>query len=106
MLLRLKTALVDSFVGAIAVGFVMARGLENIGSTFAAPFTVWIEQREDQQITHSSAAPPAFSLQPALPQLLMGTVLLVIAFLLLRWLYYDRPRQESLTQTEDGNPAQ
>ena len=43
---RLKKSLVDSFVGAIALGFVFAQGILHFASMFSAPFNGWIMRRE------------------------------------------------------------
>ena len=99
MLERLKTALVDSYVGAIALGFMFSQGISQFVRTLINPVTVWVQQREYSQIYQAGGARAGFPFQSVLPQLLMSVFELLIAFGLLRWLYYPR------TEKQDQEPA-
>jgi hypothetical protein len=89
MLERLKKVLVDSFVGAIALGWVFAQGILHFAYVFSAPVAGWLTRREYHEITLDRiAAPTAFSLQDAVPELVRSVSLLLVGYVLLRWLYY------------------
>jgi hypothetical protein len=87
MLERVKTALVDSFVGAIAIGLLLSQGISQIVRVAVNPITVWLQQRQYSE-NHPVGAVRAASLESMLPQLLMSVPLLLIAYGLLRWLYF------------------
>jgi nitric oxide reductase large subunit len=88
MLERVKTALVDSFVGAIAIGLLLSQGISQIVRVAVNPITVWLQQRQYSE-SYPVGAPRAVpSLESMLPQLLMSVLLLLIAYGLLRWLYF------------------
>lgn len=99
MLERLKTALVDSFVGAIAVGWLCAEGVFSFVSAFTTPISTWFQEGLLQFRGNSVFKPPIrFPFELAIPPLAMSALLLMIAFLLLRWLYF--PAAEKPEQTE------
>ena len=98
MFSRLKPALVRSFVGAIGVGWLFSQGILHFAYVFAAPITGWLMRREyPEQFQHANG-PVGFSLQDALPELVRSCALLLIAYLLLRWLYF-RPLEPESTQS-------
>ena len=88
MLHRLKTALVDSYVGAVALGYLLGEGVEQITSVFIAPFSQWVQLKELHRISPQSAHDPGFSLLSSLPHLAQGIFYVLIALALLRWLYF------------------
>jgi hypothetical protein len=102
MLKRLKKVLVNSFIGAIALGWVFAQGILHFAYVFSAPVAGWLTRREYHGMVGSANAFTSFSLKDALPELIRSLVLLLAGYLLLRWLYYksleaeasDSPEQE------------
>lgn len=88
MLERLRAVLVNSFVGAIAIGWVFAQGVLHFAYMFSAPVADWLTRREYHGIADRVAMPTSFSLQDALPELVRSFSLLLVAYLLLRWLYF------------------
>ena len=46
MLNRIKRALVESFVGAIALGYVLAQTIMHFVNIFASPIAGWVAQEE------------------------------------------------------------
>ncbi|MGA2673779.1 MAG: hypothetical protein ABSE99_11185 [Terracidiphilus sp.] len=104
MLERLKTALVDSFVGAIALGWLFAQGVARFVGIFIEPVSRWITQRQYWEMSQANSGPRAFPFQLALSQLLTSVLLLLIAYGLLRWLYY--PAAEEQGQTGTTEPEQ
>lgn len=101
MFRRLKTALVDSFVGAIALGYLLAEALENLGFAVVAPLKHRMEQKELYWLSPTSVVPPSLSFRPALVPLIEGIIYLLLALVLLRWLYYDAPKNENSPQMPD-----
>jgi hypothetical protein len=94
MFKKIKTALVKSFVGAIALGWIFAQGILHFAYTFSAPVTGWLTRREYYGLVNR--IPAGFSLRDALPELARAFVLLLIGYLLLRWLYF-KPLENELT---------
>jgi fructose-specific phosphotransferase system IIC component len=102
---RIKSALVDSFVGAIAVGWLFAEGVARFVTSFTTPLTEWIiEQMRYQQMPRFSrpiAFRPQFPFQIMIPQLIAGALLILIAYLLLRWLYFEPSEKQNSEQTQE-----
>jgi hypothetical protein len=109
MLDRLRTALVDSFAGAIALGLLFAEGIQRIAYIFADPVTRWLLQRlqEQQNSRYSNlfAAPPRFPIELAIPDVFTALFLLAAAYALLRWLYFppaEKQDRDRVTEPEQG----
>jgi hypothetical protein len=104
MLDQLKTALVDSFVGAIAVGWLFAQGIVSFCGIFTVPLQFWF-QMQNRQYMSGMTFSPSFPVDMAIPSLLTALLLLVVAFVLLRWLYYPaaiEPDCEESSEPEQG----
>jgi hypothetical protein len=95
VLKRLRKVLVESFVGAIALGWLFAQGVLHFAYIFSAPVAGWLTRREYRAIAERMNSSTSFSLQDALPELVRSFSLLVVAYLLLRWLYYRPVAPES-----------
>ena len=93
MLKRLRRALVKSFVGAIALGWIFADSISRLANMFASPVASWVARREYRDLAEHTMVGTAFSLQDALPDLVRCFALLVLGLLLLRWLYW-KPLEE------------
>ena len=85
---RLKGAIVKSYVGAIALGYLLAQCVLHFVNIFAAPVAGWVSRNAYRAIMPGSAALVGFSLKDALPDLSRFVVLFVVWYLLLRWLYF------------------
>lgn len=101
MIGRLRTALVESYVGAILAGWLFAEGLIHAVRVVTSPLVTW----EGTMFARSLMAyhPPRepFPWGAALPEALSALLLLVIAYGILRWLYYEKPnRQEERPAAE------
>ena len=84
---RLKRALVESFVGAIALGWLFAQGILHFADIFIAPLAVWVQRIEYPGVFESRGSVPAgLSFLDAVPQLVQSLLLLLVAYVLLRWL--------------------
>jgi hypothetical protein len=99
---RLRLVLVKSFVGTIAVGWIFAQGTLHLAYVFSAPIAGWLQRREYHGLVDHSAIPTGFSLRDALPELGRSLSLLLLGYLLLRWLFYKSLGPGSL----DSGPQQ
>jgi len=112
MLERLRLALVNSYVGAIAIGWLAAQGLTDVTSIFVAPVTAWIARRFSSGDTSFFSVPPStsFPYWLAVPPLIRSTLLLLIALFLIRWLYFEPVERVSAQDSDPGetglNPPQ
>ena len=92
---RLRKTLVKSYVGAIALGWLFAQGILHFAYIFSAPVTGWLMRREYRGLAERATAGPGFSLQDALPELIRSIALLLVSYVLLRWLYYKPLEEEA-----------
>ena len=103
MLKRLKTALVDSFIGAIAVGWIFAQGIMHFVGIFIDPYTRWLSERQLWKLIPDKPVQPVFPYQMAISEFVYCTFSLLIAYGLLRWLYYPaKEKQEEEQPPEHG----
>jgi hypothetical protein len=93
LLKRLKRALVESFVGAIALGWLFAQSAVHFAYVFALPVVNWLGSSTYRRFANQ-AAPLTFSLRDGLPELTRSLSLLVVGYVLLRWLYFTPIEQE------------
>jgi hypothetical protein len=93
-LAAMKTALVKSYVGAIALGYLFAQGVLYFIGIFIDPVTRWLTERQALKTysNFTSSKPPDFPFQVAISELVYCVFSLLIAYGLLRWLYYP-PRK-------------
>jgi len=94
MLDRLKRVLVESFVGAVALGYLLAQGVLHFVNVFAAPLARWISQDQLRGVPGVTLS-TGFPIQYALPELVRFFITLTIWYILLRWLYFTPPKTES-----------
>jgi hypothetical protein len=99
MLERLRKVLVESFVGAIALGWVFSQAILHFAYIFSAPVAGWAARRAYQGMLNRATT--GFSLQEALPELVKSISLLLIGYLLLRWLYY-KPFEPETSESHAG----
>jgi hypothetical protein len=95
MFKRLRGALVSSYVGTIAVGWIFAQGILHFACVFSAPITSWLARREYRGIMEQSTI-KGFAFRDGLPDLVRSIALLVLGYLLLRWLYYGQVDESAL----------
>src|SRR5437016_305111 len=88
MFRRLKQALVESFVGAIALGWLLAQAITHCAHTIIAPLISWLLRDEYRAMTGHSVRPAALLLKDFVPELLRALALLIIGYFLLRWLFF------------------
>jgi len=108
MLERLRRAVVESFVGAIALGYLFAQVILHFVGTFASPIQIWITRKELHGLMPGTIASSTagLSLQDAVPELIRFLFLAVVWYFLMRWLYF-RPANNDRSEpqpTQDGTP--
>lgn len=91
---RVKQTLVNSYIGAIALGYLFAQVILHFVNIFASPVAVWVSRKRYADIAPRTTAPADFSLQDALPELVRFLLLLLVWSILLRWLYFEGVEQE------------
>ena len=91
---RMKRVLVQSYVGAIALGYVLAEAIFAFTNIFASPVENWIVQKDYQQLTRTPFPSTVLQLHDALPHLIRCVLYLLFGYALLRWLYFDPIPQE------------
>ena len=104
---RLKRTLVESYVGAIALGYLLAQVILHFVNFFSSPVTAWLTawavRVEYWRLKPPSPASAVWSLQDASPELIRFLLLLLVWYVLLRWLYF-KPVKE--TADPMPNPEQ
>jgi hypothetical protein len=101
MLDRLKSALVGSYVGAVALGYMLAQCALHFANFFANPVAGWITRGEFKDVvTHPMLG---FTFSDGLPELVRFALLLAVWFALLRWLYLTPVKQDKLPSTPDSD---
>lgn len=86
----------QSFVGAIALGYLLAQVILHFVGIFASPVQGWIAQKElhglkPGTIASGSAKVP---LQYAMPELIRFLLLGLVWYVLMRWLYFKPIKEE------------
>ncbi len=84
---RLKTALVESFVGAIALGWIFAQAVLHLIGAVTAPLIEWEQQRFSSELRVGDHL--RYPLLAWIPELTSAIGLAAVGLLLLRWLYYS-----------------
>jgi hypothetical protein len=101
---RLKQALVESYVGAIALGYLFAQGILHFVNIFASPVAGWVSRKQYGELLPRTTASVGSSLQYALPELVRFFLPLLVWYVLLRWLYL-KPLKKEISEPAP-NPEQ
>jgi hypothetical protein len=91
MLDRLKRALVDSYVGAVGLGYLLSQCVGHFVNIFAMPVVQWVARDQYHEIVPRSSG---LSPKDALPDLVKFVVMLLVWLVLLRWLYFAGPQEQ------------
>src|SRR5256885_4888493 len=90
MLERLRITLVKTYIGALALGSLLAQTVTHFINIFVMPIAGWVSRRQYRGFTDHPMAVPGFTLEEAIPELLRFICYLLIWFGLVRWLYFTR----------------
>ena len=104
MLERSRKVLVESFIGAIALGWLFAQSILHFVYMFSAPVSSWLTRREYRGLVEHGAMPTGFYFQDVLPELIRSVSLLVFVYLLMRWLYF-KPLKKDIIEPQPGQTA-
>jgi hypothetical protein len=86
---------VESFVGAIALGWLLADVIVHFANIFASPVASWITRSEYHELPGRQIVLTDFLFRDALPELIRTLLLTVVWYILLYWLYI-RPVKNQL----------
>lgn len=86
---RAKRALVESYIGAIALGYVLAEAIFAFANIFASPVENWVEQVDYQRLTRVQFPSAHLQFHEAWPPLLRCILYLLLGYALFRWLYFE-----------------
>jgi hypothetical protein len=84
---RLKKMLVESFVGAIALGWIFAWAILDFTNALVNPLRIWMTRSKVFGATMGVPIRNGSSLSFSLPELANGLLLFLLGYVLLRWLY-------------------
>src|ERR1039458_5085021 len=93
---RLRRAMVESFIGAIGLGYLFAQGIMHFVSIFASPVAHWVSRYELHEVMPRETASAVFRFRYALPELIDFLLLMSVWYVLLRWLYFTPPNKDPL----------
>jgi hypothetical protein len=92
---RLKRALVESYVGAIALGYALAQCIFHFVNIFSSPVGAWLARNAYPEIVPRGSGLPGFLLKYGLPEFVRFVLLLLVWYFLLRWLYFTPAQKET-----------
>ena len=95
MLNRMKRAVVESYIGAVALGYLLATVVLSFARIFAAPVSAWVAETQYHGVLPNMAA-PHFTFENSYPELVSFVLSLLVWYLLLRWLYMTPGRDEKV----------
>lgn len=98
MLNQIKKVLVETYIGCIALGWLLAQTIMQLVNIFSAPVARWMARNEYRKFAQQVPV-PAFSLQDAIPEVIRFVLFLLIWYLLFRWLYY-KPFVKTMPETD------
>lgn len=99
MFRKLKKVLVETFIGAIGLGWLFAYGILCLADVFSAPFTRWLARTEYAGTLSRPDLPAGPLLRDSLPSLFKFVCIFVVWYLLVRWLYYKPvPKVDSIQE--------
>lgn len=102
MLDRLKSALVDSYIGAVALGYMLAQCVLHFVNVFANPIAGWITRDEYKDVVTHGTTMVGFTFRDGLPELVRFALLLAVWLFLVRWLYLTPLKRDALVTTPDS----
>jgi hypothetical protein len=97
---RLKRNLVDSYVGAIAMGWLLATAVLDFVGIFSLPVRFWVSANE-YRTPSPGTGPVSFHPQDAVPELVKTILVLLIWYVLFRWLYFKPVKVSASEPTLD-----
>jgi hypothetical protein len=100
MIDRLKQVLVESFIGAIALGYLLAEAVLYFVRVFDSPVAALATRNLYRGLVPGTTAFSNSPLQAAVSPAVAFVLLLLVWYLLLRWLYFTPLKKESAPNPE------
>lgn len=91
MIDRLKRALIDSYVGVVAIGWMISDAGVRIASAFSEPILTSFRHRLATETFGVRPSSAPIDWQLVFPDLISAAILLAFSYGLLRWLYFAAP---------------
>jgi hypothetical protein len=91
---RLKRVVVGNFIGAIALGYLLAQAMLNFVGVFTAPVEAWAMRNIFRGLVPGTDAFSGSPLRAALSPAFAFILQLLVWYLLLRWLYFTPLKKE------------
>jgi hypothetical protein len=104
MIERLKKALIDSYVGAITIGWMISDAGLKIATALALPILTWFRHHLVSETFGVKPSHEPIEWQLLIPGLISAVILLAFGYGLLRWLYFAEPKPVQ-EEPEAGEPA-
>ena len=103
---RLRRAIVESYVGAIALGYLLAQAILHFVNVFASPVASWISRNEYRGLMPERYSSTGLLYRDAVPELGRFVFLLLLWYVVFRWLYYRRAEAAETDSTAaPGQPT-
>jgi|SRR5690242_12190229 len=93
---RIRELLLTQYIGAIVIGLLISQAITNLVSTILVPAGWYLESRGAARSVLGFSSPQPFNWDRFLLNVIGVGLYLLIAYLLLRWLY--------LTEDDEGPP--
>jgi hypothetical protein len=92
MIAKIKRILLQQYIGAIVVAFIAAQGLQSLIGIVFSPIAFLLDRLlglTKRNIFGSLEGPEHFAWTPLVPVFVNAVLYLLVAFLLIRWLFWD-----------------
>lgn len=99
---RLKRVLVESYIGAIALGYLLAQAILYFVNIFPAVAAAWVAQNM-YRLPLSTTEFAELRIEAPVREAVGFIVLSLIWYALLRWLYFTPLKQENAGPSASGN---
>jgi hypothetical protein len=102
MIERFRRALVESYIGAIGLGYMLTQCILHFVNVFASPIANWIARNEYREVIPRGNDLTGFSAKDGLPELVRFLLLFLIWYLLVRWLYFTPIKSKTPGPTQNS----
>jgi hypothetical protein len=101
---RLKRVLVESFIGTVGLGYLLAEAVLYFVRVFESPVAAWATRKLYRGLVLDSTFFSGTPLRAAAPPAVGFVLLLLVWYLLLRWLYFT-PIEKEKSAPNPEQPA-
>jgi ABC-type Fe3+-siderophore transport system permease subunit len=97
---RIRELLLTQYIGAIVIGLVISQAITNFVSAIVVPAGWYLEERSAYRNVLGSRSPEPFNWYRFLISLITVALYILIAYLLLRWLYLESGEKNRIQNDE------